>query len=120
MTNAKQGGDLYDMAKDGTKVPGNAGKQNIITSVPNPHQKDGEAGGGLGSTTLHGAADNATLAADEGRPTGVGEGITGTGNEIPQSTAGKPGGRGGTHGSEDIRAASGGFATKNRRSDDEV
>ncbi|KAK7443657.1 hypothetical protein Landi51_09005 [Colletotrichum acutatum] len=103
MADAKQGGDLYDMAKDGTKVPGDAGKQNIIKSVPNPHQQE-SAAGGLGSTTLHGAADNA-LNTNEGRPSGVGEGISATGHEIPQSVTGKPGGRGGTQGSEDIRAA---------------
>ncbi|KAF6839850.1 hypothetical protein CMUS01_04139 [Colletotrichum musicola] len=120
MTAQKQGGDLYDMAKDGTKVPGDAGKQNTIPSVPNPHQRDGEAAGGLGSTTLHGVADNSNLAADEGRLTKVGEGITATGHDLPQSTAGKPGGRGGTQGSEDVRAATGGFATKKDPSGDSV
>ena len=77
-------------------MPGDAGKQNVIKSVPNPHQKDGEAGGGLGSTTLHGAADNAVLSANEGRASGVGEGISATGHDIPHSVIGKPGGRGGT------------------------
>ncbi|KAL2876864.1 hypothetical protein SGCOL_007889 [Colletotrichum sp. CLE4] len=114
MADAKQGGDLYDMAKDGTKVPGDAGKQNIIKSVPNPHQ-DPSAAGELGSTTLHGAADNA-LDTKKGRPSGVGEGISATGHEIPQSVTGKPGGRGGTQGSEDVRAATGAFYTKGSRS----
>ncbi|KAL0937037.1 uncharacterized protein CTRU02_209253 [Colletotrichum truncatum] len=118
MADARKGGDIFDMAKDGTKIPGDAGKQNVIKSVPNIHQRDGEAGGGFGATTLHEAADNSSLAADEGRPTGLGEGITGTGNAIPQSAVGKPGGRGGTQGSEDIRAATGGFATKNGRSNE--
>ncbi|OLN97712.1 hypothetical protein CCHL11_09154 [Colletotrichum chlorophyti] len=120
MSDAKQGGDLFQMAKDGTKVPGDAGKQNVISSVPNPHQKDESTAGGLGSTTLHGAADNSVLAADEGRPTGVGEGITATGHDIPQSATGKPGGRGGTQNSEDIRGASGAFATKHSRSKDDA
>ncbi|KAM0542860.1 hypothetical protein ACHAPJ_012583 [Fusarium lateritium] len=111
MSDPKQGGDLFDMAKDGTSIPGDAGKQNIIRSVPNPHQKDGEAAGGLGSTTLHGAADNA-LAEGEGRETGVGEVISATGHDIPQSVLGKPGGRGGTQGKEDIRRDTGGFNTK--------
>lgn len=134
MADAKQGGDLYDMAKDGTKgsyhliktkklhslsmiVPGDAGKQNIIKSVPNPHQQE-SAAGGLGSTTLHGAADNA-LNTNEGRASGVGEGISATDHEIPQSVTGKPGGRGGTQGSEDIRAATGAFYTKGGRSKDD-
>ncbi|KAK1522734.1 hypothetical protein CPAR01_14277 [Colletotrichum paranaense] len=117
MADAKQGGDLYDMAKDGTKVPGDAGKQNIIKSVPNPHQQE-SAPGELGSTTLHGAADNA-LNTNEGRASGVGEGISATGHEIPQSVTGKPGGRGGTQGSEDVRAATGAFYTKGGRSKDD-
>ncbi|KAF5023022.1 hypothetical protein F66182_4906 [Fusarium sp. NRRL 66182] len=111
MSDPKQGGDLFQMAKDGTKIPGDAGKQNTIPSVPNPHQRDGEAGGGLGSTTLHGAADNAALAADEGRQSGVGEGITASGHDIPLSVTGKPGGRGGTQGKEDIRRDTGGFVS---------
>ncbi|KAF4445834.1 hypothetical protein F53441_10479 [Fusarium austroafricanum] len=107
MSDPKQGGDLFQMAKDGTSIPGDAGKQNIVSSVPNPHQRDGEAAGGLGSTTLHGAADNAVLSASEGRESGVGEGISATGHDIPHSVTGKPGGRGGTQGKEDIRAATG-------------
>ncbi|GKT48704.1 uncharacterized protein ColSpa_08885 [Colletotrichum spaethianum] len=119
MADADQGGDLFDMAKDGTKVPGDAGKQNILKSVPNPHQKDPSAAGGLGSTTLYGAADN-PIHDDEGRPSGVGEGITATGHDIPQSVTGKPGGRGGTQGSEEIRAITGGFATKPSRSKEDA
>lgn len=128
MSDPKQGGDLFDMAKDGTKsmsklpfqkhirnpnipVPGDAGKQNTIPSVPNPSQKDL---GDIGSTTLHGAADNALP--EEGKPTGVGEIFSATGHEIPNSVAGKPGGRGGTLGSEDIRRATGGFVSKDGRS----
>lgn len=94
-------------------VPGDAGVQNIIKSVPNPYQRDVDAGGGLGSTTLHGAADNSSgIAADEGRDSGVGEIISATGHDIPQSVAGKPGGRGGTQEKQDVRAATGAFYTK--------
>jgi hypothetical protein len=66
-----------------------------------------DAGGGLGSTTLHGAADNAP-----GGGSGVGEGISATGHALPQSTTEKPGGRGGTQGKEDHRAGSGAFYDK--------
>ncbi|KAM0206809.1 hypothetical protein ACHAQI_008034 [Fusarium lateritium] len=115
MSDPKEGGDLFDMAKDGTSIPGDAGKLNTIKSVPNPHQRDDEAAGGLGSTTLHGAADNA-LGDDEGRASGVGEVISATGHDIPNSVTGKPGGRGGTQGKEEIRADTGGF-TKDRSAD---
>lgn len=66
----------------------------------------------MGSTTLHGAADNAVLSADEGRASGVGEGISATGHDIPQSVTGKPGGRGGTMGKEERRRDHGGFVSK--------
>lgn len=133
MSNPKKGADLFDMAKDGTSstiffssrlpvfhtnrliVPGDAGKMNTIKSVPNPHQRDGEAAGGLGSTSLANAADNA-LNENEGRESGIGEVISATGHDVPNSVTGKPGGRGGTQGKEDIRADTGGF-TKDRSAD---
>ncbi|SPJ73703.1 uncharacterized protein FTOL_03433 [Fusarium torulosum] len=80
MSDPKQGCDLFDIAKDGTSIPGDAVKLNTINSVPNPHLRDDEAAGGLGSTTLHGAADNA-LGDDEGRAPGVGEVISATGHD---------------------------------------
>ena len=54
----KQGGDLFDMAKDGTSIPGDAGKMNLIPSVPRPDQiaTDDETG----AINYGGAADNAT------------------------------------------------------------
>lgn len=133
MSDPKKGADLFDMAKDGTSstiffssrlpvfhtnrfiVPGDAGKMNTIKSVPNPHQRDGEAAGGLGSTSLANAADNA-LNENEGREPGIGEVISATGHDVPNSVIGKPGGRGGTQGKEDIRADTGGF-TKDRSAD---
>ncbi|KAL9563540.1 hypothetical protein ACKAV7_012208 [Fusarium commune] len=96
MSGSKQGGDLFDMAKDGTSIPGDAGKQSTISSAPNPYQRDGEAAGGLGSSDLAGAADNAVLSASVGRESGVG----------------RPGGRGGTQGKEDVRRDTGAFANR--------
>ncbi|KAI9166413.1 hypothetical protein HJFPF1_02514 [Paramyrothecium foliicola] len=66
-----------------TLVPGDAGKQNVIPSVAGPHQK-GPAGGGLGASDLQTAADNAATGSH-----GVGEGVTGTGDSLPDSTTGK-------------------------------
>lgn len=59
------GGDLLDMAKDGTTVPDNAAKPRVIPSVPRPGQygttKASEADPNfLGGTTLAEAADNAS------------------------------------------------------------
>lgn len=53
-----QGGDLFDMAKDGTSMPNDAGKQNLIPSVPRPDQITDD--NGLGADNLAGAADNPT------------------------------------------------------------
>ncbi|OTB09778.1 hypothetical protein K445DRAFT_371674 [Daldinia sp. EC12] len=88
---SKEGGDLNQMAKDGTTIPGDAGKQNTIPSVPNPDQKLRDASGGIGGTSLHSAADN---------PIGVGKNaddnaVTASGHAVPQSTASKPSGSGG-------------------------
>ena len=57
-----QGGDLFDMAKDGTTIPNDAGVHNLIPSVPRPDQKtdDNNFGNNLGAEDLAGAADNAT------------------------------------------------------------
>ncbi|KAI2626544.1 hypothetical protein GGR54DRAFT_637116 [Hypoxylon sp. NC1633] len=79
---AKEGGDLSQMAKDGTRS--NPGKQNTIPSVPNPHQKQ-DAVGDIGGTSLHSAADN---------PVGVGKNaddnaVTATRHAVPQSTTEK-------------------------------
>jgi hypothetical protein len=51
------GGDLFDMAKDGTKVPEDAAKPRYITSVPRPDQI--ASSDDLGGRTLAEAADNA-------------------------------------------------------------
>lgn len=53
-----QGGDLFDMAKDGTSMPNDAGKMNIIPSVPRPGEGEGVAIGNR--APLASAAGNAT------------------------------------------------------------
>ena len=52
-----QGGDLFDMAKDGTSIPNDAGKMNIIPSVPRPDQIN-DSPNDLGAAGLSSAADN--------------------------------------------------------------
>ncbi|KEY66278.1 hypothetical protein S7711_02743 [Stachybotrys chartarum IBT 7711] len=82
-------GDLYEMAKDGTTVPGDAGKQNVIPSVANPHQKE-DTTGGLGFSDMNAAADNGSSASG-----GLGEAVTGTGNSLPDFTTSKDSRNGG-------------------------
>ncbi|KAI6091797.1 hypothetical protein F4821DRAFT_173087 [Hypoxylon rubiginosum] len=82
---SKEGGDLNDMAKDGTSIPGDAGKQNLIPSVPNPHQKQQDTGGGIGAGSLSGAADNPVGGAKDADN----DAVTATGHSLPQSAAGK-------------------------------
>ena len=55
------GGDLFDMAKDGTTVPEDSAKPRLIPSVPRPDQIASEADpNSLGGSTLQDAADNAS------------------------------------------------------------
>jgi len=56
-----QGGDLSDMAVEGTKIPTNAGTQSTIPSVPRPDQITDPTNdpNNLGASDLAGAADNA-------------------------------------------------------------
>jgi len=51
-----QGGDLFDMAKDGTSIPNDAGKMNTIPSKPRPGEGDGVVNANRSS--LAGAASN--------------------------------------------------------------
>lgn len=74
----RQGGDLFDMAKEGTRVPEDAAKPNIIPSKARPDQQGEETAGGLGSSKLHQAADNATAT------TGFGEVVAAAGGELPE------------------------------------
>ena len=56
-----QGGDLFDMAKDGTTMPNDAGAHRLIPSVPRPDQiTDPSDPDDPGAADLAGAADNAT------------------------------------------------------------
>ncbi|KAI7546168.1 hypothetical protein KC331_g5784 [Hortaea werneckii] len=88
---ANKGGNLSDMAVDGTKVPDNAGKPNVIPSVPNPHQQAESqeySKGRIGAGDIQGAADNAP---DMPRKTADGsahgEVITGVGDQMPAQAA---------------------------------
>ena len=55
------GGDLFDMAKDGTTVPEDAAKPRLIPSKPRPDQVAGDTDANqIGGTTLAEAATNAT------------------------------------------------------------
>ncbi|KAI1259208.1 hypothetical protein F5Y18DRAFT_410694 [Xylariaceae sp. FL1019] len=82
-----QGGDLNQMAKDGTKVPGDAGKMNTVPSVASQDQKTDRE---FGASQLNTAADN---------PAGAGsaddEAITATGHSIDTSAFTKHSGHGG-------------------------
>ena len=53
------GGDLFDMAKDGTTVPDNSAEPRLIPSKPRPDQL-ANSGNELGGSDLAEAADNAT------------------------------------------------------------
>lgn len=54
------GGDLFDMAKDGTTVPEDAAKPRLIPSKPRPDQIASELDvNSLGASDIAGAADNA-------------------------------------------------------------
>ncbi|KXX78585.1 hypothetical protein MMYC01_204515 [Madurella mycetomatis] len=43
-----QGGNLFDMAKEGTKVPEDAAKLNVVPAGTKPSQKGEGSAGGLG------------------------------------------------------------------------
>jgi hypothetical protein len=77
-TDPKQGGDLFDMAKDGTSIPNDAGKMNIIPSVPRPGEGEGVVNANRGA--LAGAASNPTDISRSVRDMGAGGEVeTGTG-----------------------------------------
>ena len=57
---SKGGGDLFDLAKDGTTIPEDAAKPRTIPSKPRPDQIASEPNANLlGGTNLADAADNA-------------------------------------------------------------
>lgn len=65
-----KGGSLSDMAVTGTKIPNDAGKQNLIPSVPRPGQITDTVDdpNSLGASDLAGAADNPTDISRVSRP----------------------------------------------------
>lgn len=80
------GGDLSDMAPTGTSIPGDAGQQRILKSVPRPDQEDS----GLGAADLANAAANDGDVPRTHRDLGAtGEVITGTGDQLPTTVESK-------------------------------
>lgn len=60
MSGRDSGGDLFDMAKDGTTVPEDSAKPRLIPSKPRPDQiASADDPNALGATDLAGAATNA-------------------------------------------------------------
>lgn len=88
---------FISFSTDNQPVPEDAAMPRIIKSVPGPDENQ-PSGGGLGATALQEAADNPISSQGAVRGGGVGEGITGTGHELPASTTAKPGGLGGKSG----------------------
>ena len=84
-SDSHQGGRLEDLAVEGTKIPNDAGVQNIIPSVPRPDQMAENADfskDNLGAADLQGAADNVTDMPRRNKDIGAtSEVITGTGGE---------------------------------------
>jgi hypothetical protein len=73
------GGDLYDMAATGTKIPNDAGEMNLLPSVPRPDQlEDRDA------ADLQTAADNEIDIPRKNKDIGAtGEVLTATGDQLP-------------------------------------
>jgi len=78
------GGDLFDMAKDGTSVPDNSAEPRLIPSKARPDQIASETDpNNLGGRTLHEAADNAGDVPRTTRDTATNDVLTGTGDSLP-------------------------------------
>jgi len=83
-----QGGDLFDMAAEGTSIPNDAGVMNTIPSKPRPGQ--GEDAATANRSNLAGAADNPTDIPRSMRDMGAtGEVETGTGDQMPANVESK-------------------------------
>ncbi|KAF2102961.1 hypothetical protein NA57DRAFT_32716 [Rhizodiscina lignyota] len=86
-TDAHKGGDLSDMAANGTSIPNDAGQMNTVPSVPRPDQLPSDPNfrnGNLGAPDLAAAADNASDIPRRNKDMGAtGEVITGTGDQLP-------------------------------------
>ncbi|KAI8624199.1 hypothetical protein F5Y19DRAFT_480841 [Xylariaceae sp. FL1651] len=87
-----QGGSLSEMAKDGTKIPGDAGKLNTVPSKPDTPDVDNP----FGATSLNTAAENpvGTGAADD-------DAISATGHEVPSTMFSKHSRNGGKEGGKE-------------------
>jgi len=88
------GGDLFDMAKDGTTVPDDSAKPRLIPSKPRPDEygttKASEADPNfLGGTNLAEAATNASDIPRGPRDNEPVEALTGTGDAIPSQAFSK-------------------------------
>ncbi len=90
-TDPHQGGDLSDMAAEGTSIPNDAGKQRTIPSVPRPDQiSKNVPTDTLGGPTIASAADNATDMPRSTRDLGsTGEVISGVGDQMPAQAESK-------------------------------
>lgn len=83
-TDPHTGGRLEDMARDGTSIPGDAGVQRTIPSVPRPDQIDADPSFAH-SNPAH-AADNAFDIPRGNKDRGfTGEVTTGTGDQLPSN-----------------------------------
>jgi len=88
------GGDLFDMARDGTTVPEDSAKPRLIPSKARPDQyattKASEADPNfLGGTTIAEAADNASDIPRSTQDTATVEAMTGTGDALPSAIGSK-------------------------------
>jgi len=78
---AHDGGDLYDMAKNGTTMPNDAGKLNIDHSKSNT-----STGQGNNTAAAYNPTDMPRGVADVGA---TGEVVTGTGDDLPAAIENK-------------------------------
>jgi len=84
------GGSLSDMAVDGTSMPNDAGKMNLIPSVPRPDQLADESDpNNFGASDLDSAATNPSDIPRTTRDQAPNEVLTGTGDALPSSVGGK-------------------------------
>lgn len=87
---AHRGGNLSDMAVSGTKVPNDAGKQNLIPSVPGPDQQAENPqfhNQFINAADQQGATDNANDLPRQFKDTGAtGEVITAAGEQMVRSS----------------------------------
>ncbi|KIW10334.1 hypothetical protein PV08_11296 [Exophiala spinifera] len=84
------GGDLFDLAKDGTNVPSDAAEPRLIPSKARPDQVVSPSDpNNLGARSLHEAADNQGDIPRTTRDTAVNDILTGTGDSLPSQVDSK-------------------------------